>query len=98
MELIDSDHFNELLAFERIDPHPDTRLELYLAAIRRDLFEVNRSQKHKPTPYRVDEFLFPFGRKARGQQQGEAAIFAALAATVVAAGGSVPGYGEHREA
>lgn len=73
--IISHEHFKELLAYDRLQPHVDDMLPVYFANLTRVLAEVNRDDKQRALPYTMQDFLWPFrGAPAARQDDVEAAL------------------------
>lgn len=62
--------FKELQAYERIRPHQDTQLRLYLAQLAMLIAESNRDADKRKSPFELKEFIMRF-RKRRAKKQTE---------------------------
>lgn len=71
----------ELLAYERIRPHIDNQLVLYLAQLAAIIAEANRDHKARSEPFSLSDFIIDFRRKRRAvmQEADIEAFFRALA-------------------
>lgn len=76
--------FLELLAYERIEPHPDETLLLAVARLTAILANCHRDSSKQSTPFDERDFVIRYGKKRRRRGLSNDAlltIFRALGAT-----------------
>lgn len=67
LDRISSRELSEWMAFDRIEPVGDRRLDVLAAMVMCLLANVNRNPKKRKKPYQVDEFLPPWAKDAPEQ-------------------------------
>ena len=95
-ELIDSRHFNELIAYDRIHNPFNMRFEFYLAQLSMIIANSNLPKNH--TPYKLSDFLY---NKPKPVVWSDEMMFHAMAGIARAMGQTdIPEYhnADHREA
>jgi hypothetical protein len=66
---VDSREFAEWLAYDSIEPGEPLRGDVRAAMIGMLIAETNRDTKKKPTPFKLEDFMFRFGESDKDRMR-----------------------------